>query len=211
MAILYWDLFSIVNEKDATVAQVWDGVNLKLTFRRCVSPVLFDRWIELCQLMSTVSLSGEDDTPIWMFHSSGVYNVRSFYAIVNSRGVVPVHTPAVWKLHVPPRLHVFLWLLANNRLLTRDNLAKWRHVDDISCLFCSEPKTNHHLFFDCFVAKLIWPVVSSMLGVDVGSDFESVARWWLSNKKNYVINIVCIAALWALWKVRNELCFQGKT
>ena len=30
----------------------------------------------------------------------------------------------MWKLKVPPRIHIFLWLLANNKLLTRDNLAK---------------------------------------------------------------------------------------
>ena len=30
----------------------------------------------------------------------------------------------MWKLKVPPRIHIFLWLLANNKLLTGDNLAK---------------------------------------------------------------------------------------
>ena len=106
-----------------------------------------------------------------MFHSSGVYSVSSFYAIINNRGVVPVHTPAVWKLKVPPRLHVFLWLLANNRLLTRDNLAKRRYVDDLSCLFYSEPETCHHLFFDCFVAKMVWVTISEIVDTPVGADF----------------------------------------
>jgi hypothetical protein len=36
----------------------------------------------------------------------------------------------VWKLHVPSRLHIFLWLLANNKTLTRHNLAKRRSLDD---------------------------------------------------------------------------------
>ena len=51
LAILYWDLFSFVNEPDATIAQVWDGVNLQFTFRRCVSPKLFNRWLEVCQIL----------------------------------------------------------------------------------------------------------------------------------------------------------------
>ena len=145
-----------------------------------------------------------------MFHSSGVYSVRSFYAIVNNRGVIPVHSPAVWNLRVPPRLHIFLWLLSKNKLLTRDNLAKRRHVEDASCVFCSEPESCSHLFFDCFVAKLIWPIISDIIGVQVGVSFESVARWWISEKRNSLINTVCTAVLWAIWKLRNEICFQGK-
>ena len=29
-------------------------------------------------------------------------------------------------------------------------------------------------FFDCFVAKLIWPVIHELFGVHVANDFESV-------------------------------------
>jgi hypothetical protein len=121
-----------------------------------------------------------------------------------------MHTPAVWQLDVPPRLHVFLWLLANDKLLTRNNLTKRRHVDDLTCLSCSDSETCRHLFFDCFVAKLVWSGISDLLNVSVGSDFESVAHWWLSNKKNTVINVVCTATLWSIWKLRNAMCFQGK-
>ena len=59
------------------------------------------------------------------------------------------------------------------------------------------------------MAKLIWPAISSLLGVPVGADFESVARWWVSNNRNSGINIVCTATLWTIWKLRNDLCFQG--
>jgi hypothetical protein len=53
------------------------------------------------------------------------------------------------------------------------------HIPDLSCLFCSELESVHHLFFDCFVAKIVWSTISDLLGVCVGVDFESVARWWL--------------------------------
>jgi hypothetical protein len=124
LSILFRDLYIIVNEQQSTLAQVWDGTNLKMTFRRTVNQVLFDRWLELLALMQTVSMTDSDDSPIWLFLSSGVYSVSSFYGIINNGGVIPVHTPAVWKLHIPPRIHVFLWLIANNKLLARDNLQK---------------------------------------------------------------------------------------
>ena len=80
----------------------------------------------------------------------------------------------------------------------------------MSCLFCSEPETCHHLFFDCFVAKMVWMTNSEMVDTSVGADFESVARWWLSKKKNSALNITYTAVLWSLWKLHNDMCFQGK-
>ncbi|KAJ1297634.1 hypothetical protein BS78_01G392000 [Paspalum vaginatum] len=51
-------------------------------------------------------------------------------------------------------------------------------------------------------------MLSEVLGIEVGKDFESVRSLWLSNKRFLVHNIVCSAALWGVWKLRNVLCFQ---
>ena len=117
---------------------------------------------------------------------------------------------AVWKLIVPPRVHIFLWLMSKGKLLTRDNLVKRKHLNDKSCLLCSEEESIYHLFFDCCIAKRMWSVVNNLLNWYVGEDLESVARWWISNKRYKVQNTICAAVLWSLWKTRNALCFQGK-
>jgi len=36
LAIMYWPLYVINDQQGSTVREVWDGVNLKLTFRRTV-------------------------------------------------------------------------------------------------------------------------------------------------------------------------------
>jgi hypothetical protein len=161
--------------------------------------------------MTTISLTNEDNMHVWMFHPSGVYSVRSFCAVVNNGGITPVHTPAIWKLSIPPRIHVFLWLLADKKTLTRDNLHKRRHDDDRSCLFCSEPESVDHLFFKCFVVQQIWEALSTIFKVQLGSDFESIARWWVSNNKHAVLNIFCSGVLWSFWSLRNEMCLQGRS
>ena len=43
---------------------------------------------------------------------------------------------AVWHIKVPPIILFFLWLVSHNKILTRDNLCKRQHLDDLSCLFC---------------------------------------------------------------------------
>jgi hypothetical protein len=103
-------------------------------------------------------------------------------------------------------VHFFLWLLTNNKLLTRGNLTK-RHVVDKSCLFCKDCESTHHLFFECVVAKRIWSYISNTLNRDLVGKFDGVGMCWLSDKKFAAINIVSVATLWGIWKLRNELCF----
>jgi hypothetical protein len=98
----------IANEQNCTIDSVWDGVELKNSFIRTVSTSLYNRWLELCELVASFSFSGEEDAPIWMFHPISSYTDKSFYAIGNNGGVVPIHTPAIWQLDVPSRIHIFL-------------------------------------------------------------------------------------------------------
>jgi hypothetical protein len=90
-------------------------------------------------------------------------------------------------------------VLSKNKLLTEDNLEK-RRVDNKSCLFCSEPESVHHLFFDCIVAKQIWVLISEAIGFQIGQDFESVAKRWLCNKKLGLVDMISSAVCRSLWK-----------
>jgi hypothetical protein len=65
------------------------------------------------------------------------------------------------------------------------------------------------LVFNCVVAKQLWSILSEILNGQVGTDFVSVGTMWISNRKFIVENIFCAAALWGLWKLRNNMCFQG--
>jgi hypothetical protein len=54
------------------------------------------------------------------------------------------------------------------------------------------------LFFDCVVARQAWQLVSAVVGFSVRSDYESMARLWLCNKKFGSVNIISSAVCWAL-------------
>jgi hypothetical protein len=88
----------------------------------------------------------------------------------------------MWKIRVPPRLHIFVLLLPNNKTLTRDNLAKRQQVDDATCLFCNEDEAVTHLFFSCCVAQCMW----------------QVAKIWLRGKKYNVVNVFNTTILWII-------------
>jgi hypothetical protein len=146
------------------------------------------------QIVDSVQFSEEDDAIIWQFSSSGKYSVQSLYAIINDRGVSHVYTRHV-AVEGASRIHIFLCLLANNKTLTRDNLAKRRQVDDPTCVFCCELETVKHLFFECCVAQALWLELSEVLGLEVGNDFESLAKMWLSEKCFNMANVCTSAAM----------------
>ena len=137
-----------------------------LSFSRTVSENLMNLWFELVGIMEEISLIDEPDQIIWSFSSKGKFSVQSLYVVINNHGVKPVFVHAVWKLKIPPRVQIFLWLLSKNKLLTRDNLAKRRNVDDKTCVFCSEPESIYHLFFECRVVKRLWCELSECLSLN---------------------------------------------
>jgi hypothetical protein len=116
----------IVNKKGISLRDAWDGVNLRFTFIRTVDMRLMNMWLELKQIVSLVDLVEEDDSIIWQYNSSSRSSVQSLYAVVNDRGVKPIYTLVMWNISFPSRVHIFLWLLANNKALMRDNLKKGR-------------------------------------------------------------------------------------
>ena len=75
--------------------------------------------------------------------------------------------------------------------------------------FAQRLKLSIIYFFNCVVAKQLWSILSEIFNRQVGTNFVSVVTMWISNRKFIVENIFCAAALWGLWKLRNNLCFQG--
>jgi hypothetical protein len=75
------------------------------------------------------------------------------------------------KAKIPYKIKIFLWLIENNVVLTRDNMLKRKRVGDPTCQFCKENETNDHLFFRCVVAKVIWGIVAQCIGAknNIGS------------------------------------------
>jgi hypothetical protein len=82
-----------------------------------------------------------------------------------------------------------LWLLANNKTLTRDNLAKRKEIYDLSCLLYNEKEFVTHLFFNCCVARELWNEFADILGVPVIVDFESMAKNWLGGNRLTILNV----------------------
>jgi hypothetical protein len=64
LAIQFWEIYVLINEKSHSVFELWDGTDLRCTFRRGVDNRLMLQWQEIIQLASTIVFSDEEDALI---------------------------------------------------------------------------------------------------------------------------------------------------
>jgi hypothetical protein len=95
-------VYVLINEQNKSIVELWDGIQLKCSFRICVDIRLFNLWKEVVSIACSLELSTDEDELVWQFHSSGSYSSHSLYGVINFRGVTPVFIPIVWKLVIPP-------------------------------------------------------------------------------------------------------------
>jgi hypothetical protein len=65
MAVHFWELFTICNQIVVIVAEVWDEIEVKLTFRRNFSEYLMQKWYELEEIVMGIRFEGGEDALVW--------------------------------------------------------------------------------------------------------------------------------------------------
>jgi hypothetical protein len=106
-----------------------------------------------------------------------------------------------------------MWLVDANAILTKDNLSRKNWQGDKRCFFCNIFESIEHLFFDCYMSRYIWSLVSHIVGaVCRPSSFDQFWIWADKYIHNYKkIHMVGLSAIcWAIWKSRNAIHFEKK-
>jgi hypothetical protein len=109
----------------------------------------------------------------------------------------PPYHQNIWKGNIPTKIKMFLWLILNNAILTKDNMIKRNWVGDPPCYFCDKEETITHLLFQCSIAKAVWTIVAHSIGAtDIPNYFDNCWEWcnkWLPfGKKFHAIGIAAI-------------------
>jgi hypothetical protein len=150
-------LYNLSLQQSLSIAEVHNPTDksINLSWRRPL------RSRELCMRESLIAevergliFSDGEDSKIWKSHSSNVYTVFSgchlFYGFNVSTNL---HSPALhWKGFAPLKIDLFIWLLLNGSICTKDFLAERRIInyEEALCHFCcKEVETIHHLFHLC--------------------------------------------------------------
>lgn len=113
-------------------------------------------WTSILYKLSTLSFTHATDKIAWKWETSGSFTVRSLYEFLNFRGVALIKPTLRWHLHIPYRIRVFMWLVANNRILTKVKLQFKGWSRCTAYQFCREEKDIYHLFLKCHLAQHLW-------------------------------------------------------
>jgi hypothetical protein len=208
-AVKYKNLYDICECRGITVHEALLERWSNLKFRRTLTDNVLQMWESLIAECAVVVLSDENDTVKWKLDPKG-FSVRSMYRALKWRSF-GFPFKFLWKVKVPAKVKVFLWLVVKRSILTKDVLHHRGWKGDWLCQFCSENETISHLFFSCPLARYIWNVACCAFGFkNRPTSIKKLFGSWLRKfkKKDKHVALVGIAAvLWGLWKTQNNACF----
>ncbi len=160
-------------------------------------------------------LSDQRDVIVWNLTKNGLFSVKSFYKALKlqetSAGVRESYK-IIWKIKVPLKVRIFMWLLIKGNVLTKDNLIKrgWKKGNDL-CQFCEQKETIQHMFLECPVVRFTWNIVICAFNMKLIKDLKHMLSSWIQtcDKTTKQLMLVGVAAvIWAIWKARNKACFD---
>jgi hypothetical protein len=70
-----------------------------------------------------IRLTDRSDIFKWSLNSSGQFFVSSMYQVFIDTNIVS-NNSYLWKIRIPLKIKVFIWLLYREAILTKDNLVK---------------------------------------------------------------------------------------
>lgn len=133
LKIAYEDLFKLVRDLEALVADYWDEGEWLVEFRRALSMQEYERWIELKgELHHTSLIPDQRDAVLWGLENKGLYTTKSLYSFILNGGSVNRIAGHIWKCKVPLKIKFLLWQIFNNKLQCAASLVRrwWKGGPD---------------------------------------------------------------------------------
>jgi len=125
---LFPDLFKICMQPDISVSQMKQS---SINFARWLVDNKRLDWNNILSRVERITLTNEEDVVIWKFDKKGCFSVKSVYKFLTTNDA-DIYYKKIWKGKIPAKIKIFLWLVANNALLTRDNMTKRKWTGDPS-------------------------------------------------------------------------------
>ncbi|WVZ61798.1 hypothetical protein U9M48_011614 [Paspalum notatum var. saurae] len=166
----------------------------------------------LDEALAAITLSEEPDARLSPFAAAGgKLRTGALYRVLRDAQRPPSpETKFIWGSGSPPRVQFFIWLLTQERVQCRANLARKCVVDSADCELCpGVPETTAHIFLECPFAVSFWTAInmSQVLPPDVRGLLSMPRPSHIPAARfSAFIQLCC----WRLWKRRNELVFKGE-
>lgn len=93
---------------------------------------------ELASLLPFYSVSVRRDNELtWRWNTSGQFTCASAYRATHHRGIISHDYQILWKLWVPMKVRIFVWLMRENKILTQKILLIRGCSIQLKCRLCN--------------------------------------------------------------------------
>jgi hypothetical protein len=197
-------LYNVIHQSQSDIYEIFNLPLSIIAVEQC------NRLIEIIQTISQDD--NEVASDLWSFPGHiGKYPTRKVYLKLTETDPAPPPYKWIWKSCCLPKQKFFFWVLLQDRLNTRNLLARKNfHIDSKSCILCDDQveETMMHLFFECDFSQTFW----WKIGEEWNLDFDLINM--IIDAKNRSSNLFFKEALmcgcWSIWNERNGIIFDGK-
>jgi zinc-binding in reverse transcriptase len=149
---------------------------------------------------------------LWVLTKDGTYSSKLTYSHIIHPRMIQRHPNIPWKLRIPSKVKLFLWLLSRDMLLTNRNLGKRNWPSGDRCVLCSTTMEEDadHLFFHYRYAQRIWyDILPTIIPLPI--TFSQLTHalskaHLLGTKQSQLMAAACSN----IWKEHNLRIFQDK-
>ncbi|KAK1286247.1 hypothetical protein QJS10_CPB20g00693 [Acorus calamus] len=136
-----------------------------------------------------------------------------------THGVTQEKAATVWKMRISLKIKGFLWLVLQERLLTKAYRAHWRPNDPDKCELCLvEREITEHLLSTCSMSRQIWQRLYVEAGLqgpisNIEELWQAGIRLQRANGEGITARVALMilpTATWAIWRTRNAKLFKGQ-
>lgn len=153
----------------------------------------------------------------WKWTPAGDFSCASTYKISHHTWEIALNHNFLWKLKIPMKVRIFIWLMIENKILTQEVLQNQGCTVQPSCHLCNMNclEILYHIMWSCPYASAFRRgfLAHYNLTFNIGGDIR--AKWDLaqprcSKLRGIHINKVWSAWVWALWRKKNRKLFWQK-
>jgi hypothetical protein len=119
---------------------------------------------------------------------------------------------ALWKWDLQLKIKCFIWLVAENKILTWENLIiRGWEGPSLYYLCLQEVESTNHLFIHCAFSKTVWERLATILKYKncwKGNNLNECLNCWVDDKS--IPTLVAAHICWFIWLERNATIFEEK-
>ena len=145
--------------------------------------------MKLIQAIPTNLASQREDLIAWAFTNDGDFSLRTAYNAAKGLNTLNPNTPSltwIWKLNVPPKLVLFIWLCTYNSIPVKEVLgSRGLSLDQHCSIYKSKTESISHMLRECPYSVSFW----NRLGPPTGlyNSFNLPLSDWLHDNGSSIL------------------------